>query len=203
MARPKGSGGQAREFLKEEIKRIDRCLTETLHENRNRALLWLGLGSGMRIVEMTALLIRDVAPHKKVQDFIRLEKHSTKSGKSRTVHISRQTKQCLENYLKQRYPIGIENSDLDDPLFLSQARRKEPLHPRSAIRMFSQMCQVAGISGASTHSMRRTHANALRRRGIDLKIIQEQLGHASLATTERYFFVDPLEKAKAIADLRF
>lgn len=203
MARPKGTGGQARELSKDEIKRIDRCLTDTLHENRNRVLFWLGLGSGMRIAEMTALVVRDVSPHGKVQDFVRLEKHSTKSGKSRTVHLSRQTKQCLERYLKQRYPTGIESCQLDDPLFLSQARRQEPLHPRSAIRMFSQMCQVAGISGVSTHSMRRTHANALRRRGIDLKIIQEQLGHASLATTERYFFVDPLEKAKAIAELRF
>ena len=39
--------------------------------------------------------------------------------------------------------------------------------------------------------------------GIDLKVIQQQLGHSSLAITERYFQVDPIEHQRAIEQLRF
>ena len=58
-------------------------------------------------------------------------------------------------------------------------------------------------ANASSHSLRRTHANTLRRTGVDLKVIQEQLGHSSLAVTERYFEVDPIEQQRAIEQLRF
>jgi len=39
--------------------------------------------------------------------------------------------------------------------------------------------------------------------GVDLKVIQEQLGNSSLAVTERYFSVDPLEAQRAVEQLRF
>ena len=61
--RPRGTGGKAEELTKDEIKRIDKCLTDTRHEIRNRALFYLGLGSGMRISELVNLRIKDVAPH--------------------------------------------------------------------------------------------------------------------------------------------
>ena len=71
------------------------------------------------------------------------------------------------------------------------------------MKILARMFEQAAVDGASSHSMRRTHANNLRRSGADLKIIQEQLGHSSLAITERYFDVDPLEKRAALAKLRF
>lgn len=200
MARPKGTGGVARELGPEDIKRLDRCLLSTVHEHRNRALLYLGLGSGMRIAEMTKLRLRDVSPHGSVLEEVILEKHSTKSGRSRTVALSKQAIKALELYLEAS---GRRQGDLEAPLFPSQMGSARPLHPRSAVRLFRQMCEQAGVAGASSHSMRRSHANALRRRGVDMKIIQEQLGHASLSTTERYFRVDPLEKRRAVSDLRF
>lgn len=43
----------------------------------------------------------------------------------------------------------------------------------------------------------------LRRQGVDLMIIKEQLGHSSLATTQRYFGVDPLEAKLAVDKLKF
>jgi site-specific recombinase XerD len=51
--------------------------------------------------------------------------------------------------------------------------------------------------------MRRTFANVLRQKGINLKVIQELLGHNSLATTERYFSVTDDEKRSAVHDLEF
>ena len=75
--------------------------------------------------------------------------------------------------------------------------------PNNAIKVLKRMFVAAGVAGASSHSLRRTHANTLRRRGVDMMIIKEQLGHSSLATTQRYFDVDPAEARAAIAPLRF
>ena len=72
-----------------------------------------------------------------------------------------------------------------------------------ACKLLTRLFTQAGIPNASSHSLRRTHANALRRQGVDLKVIQEQLGHSSLSTTERYFVVDPLEKQRAVDLVRF
>jgi site-specific recombinase XerD len=59
------------------------------------------------------------------------------------------------------------------------------------------------VANASSHSLRRTHANTLRRNGADLMIIKEQLGHASLAITQRYFETDPMEVQAAVDTLKF
>lgn len=61
----------------------------------------------------------------------------------------------------------------------------------------------AGVANASSHSLRRTHANTLRRNGADLMIIKEQLGHSSLAITRRYLIADPVEVQNAVDQLKF
>ena len=204
VGRPLGSGGQAKELTKEEIKRINLCLTGTSHEHRNRALFFLGLGSGMRIAEMCQLRISDVSRFDLKKEKIELysslvlERHSTKSKKSRMVYLSKQACQAVKDYLEFR-----QAKDESSPLFPSQMNRKEALKANTAILTLSKMFKTAGVRHASSHSLRRSHANALRRRGVDLKIIQEQLGHSSLATTERYFKVDPVETKKAVENLKF
>jgi integrase/recombinase XerD len=152
----------------------------------------------MRVSELCALRIGDVAPLGKVLRQIVLEKHSTKSRRSRTVHLSRQAVTHLRTYLEERSAVA-----LDAPLFPRKSRPNEPLSPNSGGYILRTIFKRAGVIQASSHSLRRTHANMLRRNGADLKIIQEQLGHSSLATTERYFVVDPLEKSRAVDKLWF
>ncbi len=197
--RPKGTGGLAKELSASEIQRIDKCLVGTTFEQRNRALFFLGLGTGMRIAELCGLLVRDVAPHGKVLRQIVLERHSTKSRPSRTVHVSRQAVTHLRAYLQTREVLQKPR----DPVFPSRSRSDRPITANTAIQILTALFKLADVAHASSHSLRRTHANMLRRNGADLKIIQEQLGHSSLATTERYFVVDPLEKSRAIDKLWF
>ena len=195
--RPRGTGGKAEELTPAEIRRIDKCLTGTRHELRNRAIFYLGLGSGMRISEIVGLQVEDVAPFGKVQDRIVLEKHSTKSRRSRTVAVSSQAVHHLEVYLASREP------ETDEPLFPSQVRPRQPMTSTNAINTLKKMFEEAGVANASSHSLRRTHANTLRRRGADLKLIKEQLGHSSLAVTDRYFAVDPMEVHEVVGQLKF
>ena len=197
--RPKGTGGQAEELTPIQIRRIDKCLTGTRHELRNRAMFYLGLGSGMRISEIVGLRVDDVAPYGEVQDRIVLEKHSTKSRRSRTVVVSEQAVRHLENYLAAREPAPESGA----PLFPSQARPRQPMTSTNAINTLKKMFEEAGVANASSHSLRRTHANTLRRKGADLKLIKEQLGHSSLAVTDRYFAVDPVEMHEVVGQLKF
>ncbi len=197
--RPKGTGGRAKELSADEIQRIDKCLASTTFEMRNRALLYLGLATGMRISELVGLRVRDVAPFGKVVRQIVLERHSTKSRRSRAVHVGRQGVTHLKAYLQDRQTLEKR----DAPVFPSRSRKDRPMSANSAVQVLTTLFERAGVAHASSHSLRRTHANALRRNGADLKVIQEQLGHASLATTERYFVVDPLEKSRAVDKLWF
>ena len=196
--RPKGTGGKAEVLKPEEIKRIDKLLDGSRNELRDRALFYLGLGTGMRISEILSLMVRDVSPDGvHVLSRIVLEKHSTKSCSSRTVSVSKQAIEYLKAYLKSWTPVP------DDPLFPSIQYPMQPMSCTAAIMRLKRMFKSAGIAHASSHSMRRTHANTLRRNGVDLKIIKEQLGHSSLAITDRYFTVDPIDQDQAIENLKF
>lgn len=197
--RPKGTGGRAEELTTEQIRRIDRCLSGTRHELRNRALFYLGLGAGMRISEIIGLEVGDVAPRGRVRGRIVLEKHSTKSKRSRTVAVSKQAVRHLQQYLDSL----PSRPGPSEPLFPSQTKPRRSMSDTNAIMTLKRMFADAGVEHASSHSLRRTHANTLRRNGVDLKVIQEQLGHSSLAVTERYFSVDPLEAQRAVEQLRF
>ncbi len=162
--------------------------------------LGLGLGPGVRVAELAGLRVGDVAPHGRLLNRVVLEKHSTKSGQSRTVAISKQAVQHLEAYLAKR---DGWKKQLDAPLFPSQKRPTKAITEHQAIMLLKRMFDDAGVANASSHSLRRTHANTLRRNGADLMIIKEQLGHSSLATTQRYFAADPLEVQTAVDRLKF
>ena len=197
MARPTGTGGRAKELSKLEIQRVDQMLIGTTHEHRNRCLLYLCLGGGFRISEAVGLKVRDVS-NGSIRPQVVLKKHSTKSKRSRTVFLSRQAQQQLKAYLAT-----MTDAAPDAPLFPTQKKPRESMSPNVAVQTLKKMFLRAGIDDASSHSLRRTHANSLRRNGVDLKIIKEQLGHSSLQVTDRYFEVDPVEASKAVEGLRF
>lgn len=197
--RPKGTGGKAQRLSSDEVRRIDKCLTGTRHEIRNRALLYIGLGSGMRIGELVSLRVKDVAPYGKVLNRIVLEKHRTKDKESREIDLSPQAVAHLRTWLSSRYPLPSP----DAPVFPSQKNPGKPMNRTWAIQMLSKMFKDAGVANASSHSLRRTHIDELRRTGADMNIIREQVGHSSLSTTQAYFEVDPAEKEKAVGKLKF
>jgi len=174
--RPRGTGGRAEELTPDQIHRIDKCLAGARHELRNRAIFYLGLGSGMRISEIIGLKVGDVADRRRVRGRIVLEKHSTKSKRSRTVAVSKQAVKHLQEYLDSL----PARPGPGEPLFPSQTRPRRPMTSTNAIMILKRIFQVAGVEHASSHSLRRTHANTLRRNGVDLKVIQDQLGHSSL-----------------------
>lgn len=188
VGRPKGTGtGQARELTPDEVERLYKC---TLGP-RDRALLAVCLGAGLRAGEAVSLLRSHVG-----DGWVLVERSRAKSGKSRRCRLTPAARRHLAAWLKTAPAAAPES-----PLFPSRSGGG-CMHPGWAIRLIDGLLSAAGIAGATSHSLRRTHANALRREGIDLTIVQLQLGHSSLATTAIYMRAEQPEHAAALDRIR-
>ena len=74
-------------------------------------------------------------------------------------------------------------------------------NPYHAIRGFRAACQRAGLTGVTPHSTRHTFATRLCENGVDLRLVQELGGWATLALVQRYAHVSPGRKAEAVEGL--
>lgn len=151
---------------------------------RDRAVLTLLYGSGLRISEALSLNIGDIAP--KASSVV----IKGKGNKERVVPILPATHEAIELYL-QTVPYPLENGD---PLFVGA--RGERLVARIIQRQMQKIRLKMNLPDTVTpHAMRHSFATSLLNAGCDLRSVQELLGHTSLSTTERYTDVC-LEKLK-------
>jgi integrase/recombinase XerC len=154
---------------------------------RDRAMLEVLYGSGLRVGELVRLDLDDV-------DLLRFSVRVVgKGNKQRTVPIGRMEKSALERYLEVR------------PLFGHGKRTKRAAAPTRALFLSNRGARIcarqvqftvhrygalgAGRADLHPHALRHTCATHLLEGGADLRAIQEMLGHASLATTQRYTHV--------------
>lgn len=195
--RPKGtSGGDARELSVAEISRLMKVASEGRWGARNRALIALCLGSGVRISEAVGLTIGNVCDERRVKTAFNLNRTKTKNKESRSVHLTKQCQDELQSYID-----GLEDASPKQPLFRSQ--KGDALAPNGAVKLLSVLMKRAKFKDASSHSLRRTFAVTLRRRGTDLMVISKLLGHASLSVTARYLSATEAERQAAVEDVRF
>ena len=158
---------------------LDGLPEKTVLNLRNAALFELIYASGLRVSEALGLNRGNVDFRERVV-WIR----SGKGGKDRVVPFHVRAARRLEAYLMARRA----SADLQEPLFLNVGGRR--LGARSAERILRQlMLQQEGI-GLHPHQLRHAFASHLLQNGADLRLIQELLGHASLATTQKYTRLD-------------
>lgn len=148
---------------------------------RNRALLELVYGAGLRVGELVALDRVDVDVD---QRLVRVRKG--KGGKDRIVPFGPPAAAALDALMRSMPPRG-----LDDTPAVFRNHRGGRLGARSARRIVKQAGDEAGVDGMHPHALRHACATHMLSGGADLRAIQEQLGHESLSTTERYTHVDP------------
>jgi integrase/recombinase XerD len=89
--------------------------------------------------------------------------------------------------------------DPSEPLFPS---RKGGGCVRCGSQLVEQLMLRCGVRGASSHSLRRSHASGLRDQGSDLLIARAQLGHASIATTDVYLQAYPRQQREEVKRLK-
>jgi integrase/recombinase XerC len=151
---------------------------------RDRAILELLYGGGLRISELCGLNLLDVD---RSQRIVRV---MGKGSKERLVPVNAQAVRALEAYLARRGELLATAGAGKDPEAMFLNFRGGRLTPRSIARhLDAHVVQCALQRKVSPHAMRHSFATHLLGGGADVRSIQELLGHASLSTTQRYTHV--------------
>jgi site-specific recombinase XerD len=148
---------------------------------RDRALLELLYGCGLRAAEACSLRVADVDLD---DHWLRVD---GKGGKQRTVPIGGAAADAIERYLRLGRPTLAAGPHHAPQLLLSV--RGRPLHPSDVRRVLDRALRNAGLAHRSPHALRHTFATHLLEGGADLRSIQELLGHATVSTTQVYTHV--------------
>jgi integrase/recombinase XerC len=153
---------------------------------RDRAILELLYGSGLRAAELVGL---DVADVDLAQRLVRV---LGKRRKERIVPFGRPAEEAIRRWLDAGRPVlasGPVGAGAGDPLFLNH--RGGRITTRSIARRIDRWVLEAALPRhVHPHALRHSFATHLLSNGADLRGIQELLGHASLSTTQRYTHVD-------------
>jgi integrase/recombinase XerC/integrase/recombinase XerD len=162
---------------------LDRIGATTPLEVRDRAMLELAYGCGLRADEVRGLDRDDV-------DF---ESESVrvrgKGNKERVVPIGEPAQRALRRYLETARPALTDRGDGERAMFVSKRGRR--LHTSDVRRRLERWVREAGLAGGvSPHVLRHSFATHLLEGGADLRSIQELLGHSSVSTTQVYTRVE-------------
>lgn len=149
---------------------------------RDRAMLELAYGAGLRVSEWIGIAARDVLLDELVVRVF------GKGGKERLVPIGRKAAGALAVYLRESRPV-LEKGEGQGALFLST--RGRPLSRMGAWKILRKYVERSGVKKAVTpHTLRHSFATHLLEGGADLRAVQEMLGHADISTTQIYTHVD-------------
>lgn len=146
---------------------------------RNLAIVDLLFATGMRVGEVSTLNITDFAVS---ESCFRVK---GKGGRDRLAFlVDGQTRRIQQQHAKLRSKIGSDSA----ALFINSSGQR--LSTQGIANIISQFRKDAGIDRHITpHMLRHTVATLLLKNGVDIRVVQEFLGHASIATTQRYTHV--------------
>ncbi len=149
---------------------------------RDRAMLELAYGAGLRVSEWITLGVRDVL----FDDM--LVRVFGKGSKERLVPIGRKAIGAVALYLRELRP-RLERGEGKGVLFLNA--RGDPMTRMGAWKILRRHVTTAGLAKRVTpHTLRHSFATHLLENGADLRAVQEMLGHADISTTQIYTHVD-------------
>lgn len=151
--------------------------TTAVEAIRDRAILTLFGGTGLRLSELVSLGVTDVRIRERAG---RVTVQSGKGGRWRTVPLNSETRKRLREWL------AVRPDTRDEALFVG--RRGRPLRHRGVERIITRLAVAAKLlpQDVTPHTLRHSFAKALLDAGESLDKVQTLLGHESLVTTVRY-----------------
>jgi site-specific recombinase XerD len=164
---------------------------------RDRAIVEVAYAAGLRISELAAATLSSI-------DLRRGEVRVLGKGrKERVGLLGRPAIAALEAYLVDARPALLARRRIDGPepehVFLNHDGA--PLGVRGLRYRIDRLCRIAGLpEGVSPHTLRHSFATHLLDGGADLRVVQELLGHESLATTQVYTHVSAARLRAAYVD---
>ncbi len=185
---------QAKTLTAQELARVLEHISTRPHAARNRVMLLLTVWTGMRVGEVSALTINDIRTDTgEIKDEIYLAAERVKYRHARTVYINQRMREELAKYVVGKHWI----SD-DQPLFSTQQSIRKTFSRNTLAQHFHYLYRKAGVSGASSHSGRRTFVTTLANKGVSVRLLASLAGHRSIATTQQYIDVNDDLKRRAV-----
>lgn len=176
VPRPKQEQHEPRVLTEDEYKRLQEACQG---HRRDRAIIELFLQTGLRLSEVSNLALPDLElPTETTSKLLGAVRVKGKGRKQRSVSLNWKACQAITAYLTERPATACAT------LFLS--KKGLALSARAIQRIVKKYMSKAGISHASVHTLRHTFATHMVRKGTNLRVVQEALGHTSLQTTSRY-----------------
>ena len=161
------------------IRQIDLSKPEG---HRNRAIIEMLYGSGLRVSELVNLRLSDMF---RQDGYMRI---MGKGSKQRLVPISPEADKWFGYWLEDRSALDVK-PEYADVAFLNRYGRQ--LTRMMIFMIIKDLARLAGITKTvSPHTLRHSFATHLLQNGADLRIIQQLLGHESIVTTEIYTHID-------------
>ncbi len=163
----------------------------TQHPIRDKAIFELFYATGIRCAELVSIKAKDIDLKQKTIRIL------GKGNKERIVLFGKKAKQKLEEYLRdERDPI----TNQDDVIFIGT--KGKPLSTRTVQHIFEMFRAFLKTGKQITpHKLRHSFATHLVNQGTDLRVVQELLGHKTLASTEKYTHVSLDDLTKICNDL--
>lgn len=170
--------------LEDSKKLLDIASNEDNRNNeRNYAITTLFLNCGIRLSELVGINLTDIVWDECQMNVI------GKGNKERTIYLNKACIRALEDYIRVRPRTGLK-SDAEKALFLSE--RKQRISRRMVQEIIYSELKQAGLDTTkfSVHKLRHTAATLMYQYGqVDIRALQELLGHESISTTEIYTHV--------------
>ena len=187
---------QAKTLIKAELKRLfDVTRSCSRYAERDVTMLQLTHYCGMRVGEVAALGVEDVVDENyKVRTEIVLAAAITKSKRARRIFVPRQMLRQLQQY------INTLPSTLTPNTYLFSTQKQLHFTANTAAQHLQRLYAQAAITGATSHSARRTYLTELAAKGVSVRVLAEMAGHASIQTTQRYIDVND-EQMRSAAEL--
>ncbi|WP_207432995.1 tyrosine-type recombinase/integrase [Sabulibacter ruber] len=161
---------------------------DNLKGQRERLILELLYGTGMRLAELTNIKIEDISLSAKTLKVL------GKGNKERILPLNTSLVNALSDYLQKRGTVFSNNNSS----FLFVTEKGAPLYPKYVYRVVKKyISTVSTAMKNSPHVLRHSFATHLLNRGADLGAIKDLLGHSSLAATQVYTH-NSIEKLKAV-----
>lgn len=168
-----------------------RAILKAAPNERDRAILEVLYGCGLRVSEVCSLKISEVY----LKDMF--VKVMGKGSKERLVPMAPSTASAIMDYLSVR---PESDAGCEDVLFLNRFGRA--LSRVAVFKMVKSVALVAGVNkNLSPHTFRHSFATHLVENGADLRVVQEMLGHESILTTEIYTHVDSTTWQREIKEI--
>ena len=176
---------QAATLTQQQLQRVLDYTRTRRHYKRNRAIILLTHYAMLRVGEVAALRYCDVVDADgEIKAETTLSAAQTKGNKARKGWFAEKIRVELAAYVAAHKP-----KQLTQPLFFTQ--RSEGFTANTLTHIVNGIYKNAGISGATSHSGRRTGLTNLAERGVGVRVLMALAGHSNMATTQRYIDLRP------------